>query len=79
MPEREKLLKEIRAFLAKHKMAPSRFGRDAMNDANFVARISDTESPRDVKSETIDHLRRWMAEHKPRPTGGAVRAKSKAA
>lgn len=81
MPEREKLLREIEAFLAKYGMAPTRFGRDAMRgDANFVLRLR-ADKTRDVKSSTIDELRKWMREYaaRPRPTGSAARAKSKAA
>ncbi len=79
MPERTKLLKEIQAFLKRHQMAPSRFGRDAMGDPNFVATLSES---RDVKSLTIEYLRKWIADYpkvsrRARPTGSAARASSK--
>lgn len=79
MPEKEKLLKEIQAFLARHKMAPSRFGRLAMGDPNFLLRFRKNRD-RDLRSTTIDRLRRWMAEYRPpRPTRSAGRASKQAA
>lgn len=82
MTERQKLLQEIDRFLADYQMAPTHFGRAAMRDATFVARLR--LEYRSVRSETLDKLRKWMADYrkahkKPllkRPTRGAVRARA---
>ena len=78
MTERAKLLKEIEGFLARHRMAPSTFGRLAMGDPSFMSTLKNNQ--RGVKIDTVDKLRKWMAGYraKPRPTSGAGRA-SKAA
>jgi hypothetical protein len=39
MNQHEEFLKEIEDFLTATGMAPTRFGREAMNDPNFVGRL----------------------------------------
>jgi len=59
--EREKLLAEVEAFLERHDMPPSNFGRQAMSDATFVF---DLRKGQDIKLSTADRCRRFMAEYK---------------
>lgn len=52
------LLAEIDAFLARHGMAETRFGRDAMNDAHFVSRLRKGGS---TTLRTVEKLNCFMA------------------
>lgn len=51
------LLTEIDAFLARHAMAESRFGRDAVNDPHLLRRL---RGGGDVTLTTVDRLRAFM-------------------
>lgn len=44
-PTDEELLAKIKAFLAEVDMKPTRFGRDALGEAGFVASVEDGRSP----------------------------------
>ena len=50
----------IAAFLERHAMAPTRFGRDATGDANLVSRLLDGRSP---SLRTVGKCDRFMAEY----------------
>jgi hypothetical protein len=58
MDQRATLLSEITAFIAERGMASSTFGRLAVNDGKFVARI---EAGGDVTSRTAERVRGFMA------------------
>lgn len=60
MTEKELLIDEIDAFLTRHKMKPSRFGREALNNPNFVGDMyTPTFSP---KLSSVTRIRDWMAQ-----------------
>lgn len=74
------LLAEIEAFIAKHDIRASYFGRDVVGDFSLVNRL---RRGGDVRLETADKIRRYMAAYKPRPkpvknTGPGRRARSEA-
>lgn len=52
------LLEEIEAFLVRHDMPPSTFGRVARNDASFVFDLR--ENKRTLRRKTIKEVRAWM-------------------
>jgi hypothetical protein len=58
------VLDEIEGFLAKHQMAHTTFGLKYNGDPSFVTRA---RKGREMKSSTIDGVRRFMADYKPRP------------
>ena len=60
MSTHDTLLNEIEVFLAKHGMAPSRFGALSIGDARLV---TDLHRGRDLKASTLDRVRRFMAEY----------------
>lgn len=62
-PLRKALLAEVEAFLKQHGMAHTTFGLRAVNDAKFVANLRAGLDPR---SSTIDEVRLFMRERKPR-------------
>jgi hypothetical protein len=49
---------DIGAFLLKHKMNPSRFGRDAVGDPAF---LSDVRQGRQVRPATWDRVHKYIA------------------
>lgn len=57
----EKLIADIDAFCAAHDMARSTFGKLALNDKPFVARIA---SGRRIWPETEARVRAFMAAYK---------------
>lgn len=61
MPEREKLLREIEAFLKARKMGDSTFGRQAVNDGKFVHRL---RAGADVTTRTLSRVRAFMQQQK---------------
>ena len=66
MSTREQFLAEIEAFLARHDMSPSAFGMLSRGNRMIVFRYRKGASP---NTETMDHIRAWMAEFEsPRPT-----------
>lgn len=58
MNTQAKLISEIERFLAKHDMAPTRFGSLVMADPSFV---SDLQHGRDIKTSTVEKVRAFMA------------------
>jgi hypothetical protein len=64
MTAREALLSDIDAFLARHGMPDSRFGRDAVNDSHLLRRM---RAGGDVTLGTADRLRAFMASHETPP------------
>lgn len=51
------LLAEIEAFLATHQIAPSKFGRLAVNDGKIVSRI---RARKDIRVVTINRIRDFL-------------------
>jgi len=45
LPTTEEIIASVEAFLARHAMAPSRFGRDATGDQNLLADLRKGASP----------------------------------
>lgn len=66
MTQTPDLLTEIRRFLAAHKLAPSRFGRDAAGDPRFVSDLEKGRSPTERKAKAV---RAFMATY---PQGAEV-------
>ena len=58
------VLDEIEAFLVKHQMAHTAFGLKYNGDPSFVTRA---RKGRSMKASTIDGVRQFMANYKPRP------------
>ncbi|MEE9250933.1 MAG: hypothetical protein V3U93_07370, partial [Alphaproteobacteria bacterium] len=56
-------LAEVEAFLAKNEMKPTVLGRSALNDGKFVF---DLRRGRACSLNTVDRVRRFMAEHESR-------------
>ena len=71
---RQELLEEIDAFCERHDMPESVFGLHCLNDKGFVGRLR--RKQRDVLSETIDQVKKWMKAYKPpkNPKRAACRA-----
>lgn len=58
MTDTADFIKDIKVFLARHDMAPSRLGMDALNDPNFVFDLfSDKVSP---SLRRVDRVREYM-------------------
>ena len=62
MTARETLLAEIEAFLERHDLRPTTFGRLASNDTALVSRIRNGAN---VRLDTADALRLFMQCYKP--------------
>lgn len=60
MSTREKLARQIEAFMARHGMNAETFGRQAMNDVAFVYRLRKGRNPSSV---TIDKVTAFMADY----------------
>ena len=64
MERHDPLLRIIERFLAKYGMDPTVFGKNAMNDGNFVG---DLRSGREVRRRTRERVERfieaWQATH----------------
>ena len=63
MSERERLLKEIEEFIARHDIPASIFGREAVNDTALVGRL---RAWGDVQTKTVDRVRKFMRDYKPK-------------
>lgn len=57
MTMQESFTAEIVAFLAKHDLEPATFGRQALNDPNFV---SDLRAGRSPNLRTIERVREFI-------------------
>lgn len=51
----------VAAYLKKHGISPTRFGKVVVNDSNFVF---DLEHGRRPRVDTIEMVEAWMREHK---------------
>jgi hypothetical protein len=71
MDQRTALIAQIEAFIAERGIAPTTFGRLAVNDGKFVARI---KAGGDLTSRTADRVRAFMQAPKPAPKSAAVPA-----
>lgn len=58
---KDEFVQEIEAFLKAHKVAPSAFGRAAVNDRSFVADLK--AGKRDVKMSTVEKVRKYMKDY----------------
>lgn len=58
LPTRDELLGLIRAFLERHDMAPTRFGRDATGEPQLIKSIEAGRSP---SLDVLHKLRGFMA------------------
>ena len=63
MTAREKLLAEIDAFLERHNMRETAFGIKAVNDPALVSNMR--YHGRNVRIDTAERLREFMASYKP--------------
>lgn len=61
MDHRVALLSEIEAFVAKHAMAETTFGRLAVNDGKFVARLRDNGN---ITFSTAARVRDFIAKRR---------------
>lgn len=64
IPLHDQLTDEIDAFLERHDMSDTLFGRLAMNDPAWLHRFRDGLMPR---IDTVDHIRRFMAQYTSHP------------
>lgn len=58
----ERILKSVEKFLAKNDMAPTTFGRKALNDPHFVSDLRDEK--RRVWPETAAKLKEFMSSYR---------------
>jgi hypothetical protein len=58
IPTQDELLERIEKFCAKHDMAETRFGREAVNNPAFIRGLRDGKSP---TLETLNRLKAFMA------------------
>ena len=70
MSEPHRLLKEIEAFCKRSKIKPSTLGRKAVNDGKLAQRLS---AGKDVQTETVAKVRKFMANYRP-PSPNRARA-----
>ena len=61
MTAREKLLADVEAFLTRHDMNHTRFGKLALNDTAFVTRL---RAGKDLRFDTADRVRAFMDTYK---------------
>jgi hypothetical protein len=66
MSTKDELLGEIAAFLAETAMAPSTFGRHAVNDGKFVGRLRNGAG---LTVATVDRVRDYMKAERERAAG----------
>ena len=65
MTMQEAFTAEIDSFLAAHQLEPATFGRQALNDPNFV---SDLRAGRSPNLRTIERVREFIAAYQPKGT-----------
>jgi len=51
------ILKHIEAHLRRHRMSPTRFGREAVGDPNLVSQLRDG---RELREKTMRRLRAYL-------------------
>lgn len=76
MTTRDQLVRDIEAFLREHGMRPTMFGKLSLNDPALMGEL---RKGRDLRTETVDRIRKYMQTYKPpkrksRPRGSPVRA-----
>ena len=59
VPSHAEVVEQIDGFLARHAMAPTRFGRDALGEPSFVSMVRAGRTP---GLETLTKLRDFMRE-----------------
>ena len=59
-PTVKHLLIEIEAYCARSQITPTKFGKIAMNDPNFVHRLNDGRTP---GLRTIERVHAFIAKH----------------
>jgi hypothetical protein len=59
IPTEAELLERIRAFLERHKMAPTRFGREATGEPQLITSIEAGRSP---SLKVVQRIAAFMAE-----------------
>jgi hypothetical protein len=57
-PTARELLADIERYCHKYRLDPTTFGRDAMNDGNFIPRLRAGRTPR---LQTIDRVRAYIS------------------
>lgn len=67
---RQKLLADVEAFLQRHEMNYTSFGRQALNDTAFVARL---RAGKDLRFDTAEKVRQFMDEYPVRKKKAAHR------
>lgn len=77
MSLKDEFLSEIETFIRTHGLTATGFGKQCLGDPTFVFEL---RSGRDPKADTVDRVRKWMAEYKPaaRPTQRHVGASAAA-
>ncbi|WP_147291674.1 hypothetical protein [Sphingorhabdus pulchriflava] len=60
IPNDRQLLESIEAFIARHNMAPTRFGREAANEPAFIQSLRDGRA---VTLKTANRLVAFMKQH----------------
>lgn len=64
IPNHEQLLATVEAFVERHGMADTRFGRDAINNPNFISGLRKGVSPTlDTLTKVMAYMKRIDAEH----------------
>lgn len=58
----EQFCAEVESFLERASMDPTKLGKDALNDPNFVFDLREGRSP---SARTIDKVRSFIARHAP--------------
>lgn len=76
MKLRDQVAQEIEQFMVTHELPPATFGRLALSDPTFVF---DVREGRDLKSETIDRIREFMASYRPLKARSSGNARAQAA
>ncbi len=56
------LIRRIDAFLMRTRTAPTRFGRDAVGDPNFVLNLRDGREPR---ASTVRRVQKYLEANEP--------------
>lgn len=68
-PMHPDLAEEVAAFLKAKDMPPTRFGKMALGDPSLIASLT---AGRELRSQTIAAIRRFMATGEPRKGGKAA-------
>ena len=77
MSENASFLSRVEAFLLRHGMPASRFGRDAVGDGSFVRNLRSGSSPRLVTVDKVDAFMRARSQAKRPDASHSVMAAGK--